>query len=89
MTKFSLFKNSTKNTPPIKKTSNKDDVQKLNKWMSDDYKIKSQELLSDPVELDEEFQSQETIVAPKDGRIETGLLKNRIADKIKKLNPPT
>jgi len=87
MSKSFLFKNSKKFAQPTKESSNKDKNLVLNKWMSDDYKLKEQVQL-DPQELDEEFQPQETIVGIKEPRLDTGLLKKRIADKIKNMGSP-
>jgi len=69
--------------PPEKELSNKDQNLILNKWMSDKYKLKDSPQIEDQPELDEEFQTQTIVVGPKDPRIDTSLLKKRIADKIK------
>ena len=71
---------------PKKNTSKKSDNVLIKEWMTGNKKQNDQDVIVYPQTLEAEgSQPQESIVNKKNPRIETGLLKIRIAEKVKKL----
>ena len=84
MAKTIPFNNFAKKVQPKKGTSKKSDNIIIDQWMSDGKKQKGQDSIVYSQVLEEDkLQPQENITNTKNPRIETQLLKNRIAEKLK------
>ena len=85
MAKNTPFKNLSKKVQPEQETSKKSADLVINQWMAGNNLQNDQDVIVYPQTLEQDKpQPQESIINTKNPRIETGLLKVRIAEKIKK-----
>jgi len=88
MSKFFSSKRRAKNKPPTHTSEHENITTIVNQWLFEDYKIEKEKEAPPPPPPPpiEEPAIEKAPVVKRDPRIETGLLKYRIAEKLKRYN---